>query len=251
MPMPMPCLRVLALSTLALLTACAGDDGDSMGSDTTSGGTTTPTATSEASDTATTSGDDTDASTTATSTMTTTDDTTTTTSTSDPTTTGTETTGVDTDTTTTTTTTTDSTTDPTGGGDQLPPIDSVDALLAWLEAGNYMSWQAESGIHPSSGPHGGQVRTFFNDVLFDSFTQGLTAHPQGAVAVKELWGDGQSIIGWAVEVKVDADSQGGDGWYWYEKIGMTEYGGGTGISLCYGCHGGGGVDYVLTPWPLQ
>lgn len=249
----MPCLRVLALSTLALplalLTACAGDDGDSMGSDTTSGAT----ATSEATDTATTTGDDTDATTTATSTMTTTDNTTTTTSTSDPTTTGTETTGVDTDTTTTTTTTTttDSTTDPTGGDDQLPPIDSVDALLAWLEAGNYSSWQAESGIHQSSGPHGGQVRTFFNDVLFDSFTQGLTAHPQGAVAVKELWGDGQSIIGWAVEVKVDADSQGGDGWYWYEKIGMTEYGGGTGISLCYGCHGGGGVDYVLTPWPLQ
>ena len=246
----MPRLLVLALLPLALTPACAGDDAETMGSDTTSGGTTA--STSEATDTATTTGDATDATTTSTSTATTTDDTTTTTSTSDPTTTGTETTGVDTDaTTTTTTTTTDSTTDPTGGGDQLPPIDSVDALLSWLEAGNYMSWQAESGIHQSSGPHGGQVRTFFNDVLFDSFTQGLTAHPQGAVAVKELWGDGKSIIGWAVEVKVDADSQGGDGWYWYEKIGMTEYGGGTGISLCYGCHGGGGVDYVLTPWPLQ
>ncbi len=95
------------------------------------------------------------------------------------------------------------------------------------------------------------MRTFLNDTLLTSFEQGLTAHPVDSVAVKELWGNGDAIIGWAIEVKVQADSANGDGWYWYEKIDNSEIGGGTGIGTCTGCHGGGGTDYVLTPFPLQ
>ncbi|MEZ4454043.1 MAG: hypothetical protein R3B09_31595 [Nannocystaceae bacterium] len=252
----------LALPTL-LLAACAGDDGETMGSSETS--TMSASSTSEG---ATASTDATDATTDGSSSATesdagtaTTSDTTSTSTTTDDTTSTTETTGVDTsdttsttdDTTSTTddtTSTTEDTTSTTGGDDQFPPIGTKDELLDWLEAGNYKTWEAESGIHPSTGPHGGQVRTFFNAALFDSFSQGLPQHPQGAVAVKELWGNGNMMIGWAVEAKVDAESMGGDGWYWYEKVGMTEYGGDKGVGLCTGCHGGG-VDYVLTPWPLQ
>ena len=109
----------------------------------------------------------------------------------------------------------------------------------------------EVALYEASPEFGGQVRTFLNDALYDSFDQGLTSHPEGAVAVKELWGNGDQIIGWAVEVKVQADSDGGNGWYWYEKLGQSEYGGELGHGLCTGCHSGGGVDYVLTPWPLQ
>jgi hypothetical protein len=236
----------LFVAPLLLLTACAGDDEDTMGSDATSNAsaTATTTATTADSDTSTTDGSTGD------SEGSTSDDTTTTgDATSTTTTTGSETTST---TTGDPTTTTD---DPTTGimpdPDQIPPMDSNDALLAWLGEGSYTEWNAESGIHQSTGPHGGQVRTFLNDALYESYVQGLTSHPEGAVAVKELWGNGDDIIGWAVEIKVQADSDGGNGWYWYEKINQSEYGGQLGLGLCTGCHGGGGVDYVLTPWPLQ
>ncbi|MEZ4382342.1 MAG: hypothetical protein R3A79_13405 [Nannocystaceae bacterium] len=242
----------MLVAPLLLLTACAGDDGDeTMGSSaSTSSTTATTSGTSDSTgdSTSDTSGGDSDSDATSASTGDTTGD-------SDPTTTGdsdSTTAGESTSTTDDPTTTTDSTTtgimpDP----DQIPPTDSNDALLTWLGEGSYTEWNAESGIHQSTGPHGGQVRTFLNDALYESYVQGLTSHPEGAVAVKELWGNGDNIIGWAVEIKVQADSDGGDGWYWYEKINQSEYGGALGLGLCTGCHSGGGVDYVLTPWPLQ
>jgi len=234
--------RHASLLTALLVTACAGDDG-SASSTTDATATDSVTSSSSSSDTEGTTSDD------STSDGTTSEDTSTTTSTGDPTTTSGESTSTSDDPTTTGNTTVEPTT--TGGVDDLPPIDTVDNLLAWLEAKSYADWPAESGLHQSSGPHGGQVRTFLNDTLFDSFDQGLTAHPEGSVAVKELWGDGDNMIGWAIEVKVQPESAGGDGWYWYELIGDAEYGGDTGVGLCTGCHSGGGTDYVLTPWPLQ
>ncbi|MCB9569789.1 MAG: hypothetical protein H6710_21655 [Myxococcales bacterium] len=219
-----------------LFAACAGDDGESAGDDgessTTSASTSQGTTGAETDGTST-SGADSSGSTGTSSEATSTGGSSgsTTSSTGDASTsTGDNTTGVD--------------------PDQIPPVDSVDALLAWLEGESYTSWHAESGIHASAGPHGGQVRTFINDALFDSLDQGQSAHPAGATAIKELWGDGQMRIGWAVEVKVQPESAGGNGWYWYEKIDMTEYGGDLGVGLCTGCHGGG-IDYVLTPFPLQ
>ena len=236
--------RHLPLLAALLVTACAGDDGSASSTTTDTTASASASASATSTDSEGTTDDD------STSDGTTTEDTGTTTTTSDPTaTTSGESTSTTDDPTTTGNTTEEPTT--TGGVDDLPPIDTVDNLLAWLEAKSYADWPAESGLHQSSGPHGGQVRTFLNDTLFDSFDQGLSAHPEGSVAVKELWGDGNEMIGWAIEVKVQPESAGGDGWYWYELIGDAEYGGGTGVGLCTGCHGGGGTDYVLTPWPLQ
>lgn len=131
----------------------------------------------------------------------------------------------------------------------LPPTNGAE-LVPWLEAGEYLEWAAESGVHPSSGPHFGGVRTFVNDVLLASLEAGAASHPEGAAAVKELYGAGGTVLGWSVEVKVQADSAGGDGWYWYEGYQGDVYADGTGAGICTGCHGGG-TDYVLTPFPLQ
>jgi len=138
----------------------------------------------------------------------------------------------------------------TGGDEQpLPPTNGAE-LLPWLEAGEYLEWTAESGVHSSSGPHGGGVRTFVNDVLLASLEAGATTHPENAAAIKELYGDGGTVIGWAVEVKLQAESAGGDGWYWYERFEDSVYADGTGEGICTGCHGAGN-DYVLSPFPLQ
>jgi len=131
---------------------------------------------------------------------------------------------------------------------QEVPTDG-DALLPWLESGAYEDWVAESGPHVSAGPHGSTVRTFVNDALASSLAANTTAHPIGAATVKELFGSDGDLIGWAAMVKV-ASGEGGDGWYWYELAGSTEYADGTGESLCTGCHSAG-IDSVLTPWPLQ
>jgi hypothetical protein len=139
----------------------------------------------------------------------------------------------------------------TTGLDELPPTDGAEQLEQWLGAGAYKRWPAESQIHPSAGPHGGNVRTFVNAALEQSLAEQAATHPQGAASVKELYGGGTDTrIGYAVMVKLAPDSAGGDGWYWYERLGATVYADGTGVGLCTGCHGGG-ADYVLTPHPLQ
>lgn len=120
----------------------------------------------------------------------------------------------------------------------------------WLAAGSYLGWAAESAPHASSGPHFGTVRVFVNDRLFDSFAAGLPAHPAGAATVKELYGNGSELMGWSVMVKVEDDSDGGRGWYWFERFNTTEFANGRGVRLCTGCHAAG-QDFIRIPFPLR
>jgi hypothetical protein len=124
------------------------------------------------------------------------------------------------------------------------------ALEAWLQAGHYKSWRGESGPHVSQGPHFGKVRAWLNPALFESLQAKTRQHPQGAVAVKELYGDGETVQGWSVAIKTGADSAGGSNWYWYEIFQGKVIKDGQGVLLCRGCHFTG-RDYVLTPWPLK
>ena len=130
-----------------------------------------------------------------------------------------------------------------------PPLGGT-ALAEWLQAGHYKTWQAESAVHASTGPHFGKVRAFLNPALFDSMTAQSGQHPRGAVAVKELYGDGDTVRGWAVAIKIAAESSGGSNWYWYEIFDNRTVRDARGVPLCSGCHSTG-RDYVLTPWPLK
>lgn len=150
-----------------------------------------------------------------------------------------------------TTTTTDAPgTDTAGTGAAVPT--TAAELFAWLQAGSYSGWDAESAPHSSQGPHG-TVQTYVNAQLAGSLAAGASTHPMGSAAVKELYTNG-ALGGWAVEVKVQADSAGGAGWYWYEVFSATDGSSpavdGTGVAGCTGCHSGGS-DYVTTGWPLQ
>jgi hypothetical protein len=141
------------------------------------------------------------------------------------------------------------------GGDEGGPVPAAPgALNEWLQRRAYICWARESRVHPSAGPHGGNVRVYLNRALDDSLrTSG--SHPSGSVAVKELYGSGTSTLtGWAVGVKTQADSAGGRGWYWYEVFQPTP--GATGAiegqnrAICSNCHSGGD-DFVLVPYPLR
>ena len=137
--------------------------------------------------------------------------------------------------------------------DDVPPTERA-ALLKWLQAGNYKSWVKESAPHASQGPHPEQVIAHLNAALDQSLSAGADAHPAGSAAVKELLDASGKLSGWAVTVKTDADSAGGEGWFWYEILGTTDgsrvVADSNGVPLCFGCHALG-RDFVLIPHPLK
>ena len=88
-----------------------------------------------------------------------------------------------------------------------------------------------------------------------SLESGQSQHSAGSAVVKEMYTPGGELEGWAVMVKTQSDSAGGQGWYWYEVTstapGSEPVASGNGVPLCFGCHGNGGNDYVLTGYPLN
>ncbi len=140
----------------------------------------------------------------------------------------------------------------TGSTDTIGPVGGVPTseaeLLEWLEAGMYTAWAAEAESHPSAGPHFTSVRTFVNEDLLGSLEGGGEDHPVGSATVKELFGAGPDVAGWAVLVKV-APGSSVDNWYWYEWFEGETFADGTGIDGCGNCHGLG-VDYIRTELPL-
>lgn len=132
------------------------------------------------------------------------------------------------------------------------PLASV-ALHEYLRGGAYRAWAGESAPHRSTGPHGGDVRTFLSPGMLTALQAG-TSLPKDATAIKELYGSGDSVTGWAVGIKLAGDSDNGKAWYWYEVFstqpGASPAFAGQGLPLCSNCHRAG-RDYVLTPYPLQ
>ena len=137
--------------------------------------------------------------------------------------------------------------------DMPPPTDAA-ALYPYLKEGSYRAWASESAPHASAGPHPVTVRTWLNPALRESLAAGRREHPEGATAVKELYGADGRLSGWAVSVKAEAQSRIGQGWYWYEvtspEPGARPVAAGRGVALCAGCHLTG-HDFVLTPFPLR
>ncbi|WP_146662519.1 hypothetical protein [Enhygromyxa salina] len=154
------------------------------------------------------------------------------------------------DTTDTTGDTTDTTGDGDGDGDAAVPSNAAE-LLPFLEAESYAGFAAESAVHAATGasPHG-DVRVFINATLDGSLADGNAAHPVGSAAIKELYMN-DARVGWAVMVKTQADSDGGNGWYWYEIMNDSVIADGNGDMTCTGCHAGTGNDFFSTVYPLQ
>ncbi|MBT8399026.1 MAG: hypothetical protein KJO98_01005, partial [Rhodothermia bacterium] len=139
----------------------------------------------------------------------------------------------------------------TTSGDQVPT--SPAELFDYLRSGEYKHFAHEPEIHPSLGPHS-DVKVFANQKLAASLEAGADEHPQHAAAVKELYRD-DTMLGWAVMVKTEPNSDQGNGWYWYEVLSTTDgsrlAANGNGVPLCVGCHTIG-QDYVrISPSSLD
>lgn len=139
------------------------------------------------------------------------------------------------------------------GTAQIPT--TADELVAYLKNGGYRAWPQESKPHLTQGPHKSGSQVFINEILQQSLQAGNTSHPQGAIAIKELYEiDLKTPAGWSVMVKVDVESQGGQGWYWFEvftsNLGDRYIADGMGVQLCTGCHMPG-KDFFLSKFPLE
>ncbi len=140
--------------------------------------------------------------------------------------------------------------------DSLVPTDSG-ALHRFLKAGGYKDFPAqESASHSSRGPHstvGWPVKVFM-DAKTDAALKAGEAFPAGSSLVKEMYTEAGVLQGWAVMVKTQADSAGGQGWFWYESTNVDDssdiVAAGNGVPLCFGCHSIG-HDFVLTDYPLK
>lgn len=134
-----------------------------------------------------------------------------------------------------------------------PPASSRE-LFEWLKTGSYKDWAREIVPHPAAGAHPGGVRANLNPALEASLKGGGQAHPAGAAAVLELYGKSGALHGWAVAIKTQAESAGGQGWYWYEvlsvKDGNRTLAADRGVAACVECHAQG-RDFVMTPYPLK
>lgn len=120
---------------------------------------------------------------------------------------------------------------------------SAAGITAFVKDGGYKSWRAETAVHASTGPHGGNVRVWVNELLYASLKAGNTTHPPGSITVKELYGSGTTTpTGHAVDVK-DATGM----WTFYEGFGPAYanpyYFRGT-TNFCASCHQPG-PDYYL------
>jgi hypothetical protein len=69
-----------------------------------------------------------------------------------------------------------------------------------------------------------------------------------------MYSESGELVGWAVMVKTQEDSAGGQGWFWYETTNTSEssdiVAAGNGVPLCVGCHFTG-TEFVLTDYPLR
>ena len=142
-------------------------------------------------------------------------------------------------------------------GDDTTVLDAPDdeaALVAFLTAGKYETWAKEADYHESAGPHGKSVRVYYSAKATESLHSGAAVFPAGAASVKELESDG-SLYGWSVWVKVQDATDGGNGFFWYERIRRDDgndlvYGNARGSGDCVGCHRGG-MDFDLSTLPFE
>ena len=103
---------------------------------------------------------------------------------------------------------------------------------------------------PAAPPTHKTVQVLRLHTVFASLAAGQAARPAGSALVKELYGSSSQVQGWSVMVKVQDDSAGGAGWYWFERFGGTTFTSGFGVPVCTGCHSAGN-DFVRSPFPLQ
>jgi hypothetical protein len=125
---------------------------------------------------------------------------------------------------------------------ELPPTDDPASIPGWLEAGFYQSWTCEE--EPTDKTAGAAAihvhrvnRICSNARLAALPSLPASGWPAGISSVKEVY-DGDSLSSIDLYVKVNADSDEGNGFFYYGGESLT----GFGFDGCVGCHSAAGAD---------
>jgi cytochrome c553 len=123
---------------------------------------------------------------------------------------------------------------------QLPTIGSADEVRVWLEAEHYKRWTCESDkTQKNDGAaaiHVHALNRVCTNGRLTTARKSAGKWPAGVASVKEIY-DGDTISGIDVSFKVTADSNDGNGWYWYNGNSAD-----FGLTGCTGCHAAAGSD---------
>jgi hypothetical protein len=140
-------------------------------------------------------------------------------------------------------------------GDSQTPGTGKQAVTAWLEGGAYEEWACEAEVHEARAPSPHGFNRICSNFAIAAIALQQGNWPKGAAAVKELYAsaDAAEPAGYAVYLKMDADSDHGKNWYWYEILpsgkvvadGMGTSGGAK--DICVKCHDAAGADAMHTP----
>ena len=136
----------------------------------------------------------------------------------------------------------ESNSNPNPSSDPQSAPTSAAALSAWLQTGVYKQWHCENqasektGGDPAIHVHGVN-RVCVNDAV----SNGAKPYAAGATTVKEVH-TGGAVTKLYVAVKTQADSAGGQGWYWYDGAPGETGNGSNGRVACVGCHSAAGAD---------
>lgn len=137
-----------------------------------------------------------------------------------------------------------------GAATDIPADTSKEGFKAFLESDEYKSWYSQTDAPRETefqtSPHG-RVRVFMSERLVAAKQAGIDGdpdpYPAGSMAVKELYDDGDMLVGRAAMLKA-ADGKGSMTWLYYcngpEGRCATSKSGemyGKGLSDCNFCHG--------------
>ena len=129
------------------------------------------------------------------------------------------------------------------GDAQTPPSTNGTDVEAWLEKEYYLDWACEEVEHPQMkvSPHG-HNRVCSNALVASFDGEPGDERPSDSASVKELFDDDSKLLGYAVAVKLASKSDGGNNWYWYERLDDNVTSDGLGNAACVGCHTAAGAD---------
>ncbi|QQR91902.1 MAG: hypothetical protein IPJ88_09500 [Myxococcales bacterium] len=132
---------------------------------------------------------------------------------------------------------------------QLDPQDS-ESIKSFLVDESYSDFICEPAPREARvGSAHGRARVCINSILRDSLQAANDTHPEGSIAIKELYSNTDELEGHAMVIKTSAgDSD--DSWTWYEAL-APDYSNpsyGVGLSSCAICHSGA-TDHIFFELP--
>jgi hypothetical protein len=125
--------------------------------------------------------------------------------------------------------------------EQMPPAEG-EAFWTYITQTNpytqWGTWPGYEDIYPGKSPHGAYLRLYANGIALNAVREGKETMPDGAILVKENYGDDQeTLMAVTPMYKIEGFNPEGGDWFWgkYGPDGKIMASGK--VEGCIKCHG--------------